>query len=88
MSLFYELIHELFQEELNDQIIFKEWGIANSSFIGDTGVIFSSYRDCLISNGHDENTDVHYLKIDVEEAEFMVGRSISILTVCCRFIYI
>ena len=33
-----------------------------------------TYKDALAANGHDENTDVHYLKIDIEGTEMSVRK--------------
>ena len=49
---------------------FKKWGLANKTYISEAGNKFMTYKDTLADNGHDENTDVHYLKIDIEEVEF------------------
>ena len=65
----------ILQEELDTRITFKKWGITKSSYLTKNLTSYVSYRDALASNGHDENTDIHYLKIDVEGAE----RDVSIL---------
>ena len=61
-------IYFIFQKDLGPRIIFKKWGLANTSYISDAGVKFVTYEDALAANGHDKNTDVHYLKLDVQDA--------------------
>ena len=63
------MFNMLLQEELDPRITFKNWGIAKSSYLTKNSTTYVSYRDALASNGHNEDTDIHYLKIDVEGAE-------------------
>ena len=64
-----------FQKISDPKTVFKKWGLANSSYITRAKTKFMTYKDILASNGHDENTDVHYLKLDVEATEFDVSLS-------------
>ena len=43
-----------------------------------------TYKDALAANGHDENTDIHYLKIDTEGTE--LGVSYIIFEVECVYV--
>ena len=65
-------MYVILQEYFLKKQIFKPWGLANNSHTDEEGLKFVSYQDALAANGHDNTTLIHYLKIDIEQAEFPV----------------
>jgi len=47
-------------------------GISLTKHKDSGGRQFVTYKEALALNGHDMNTDIHYLKIDTEESEYEV----------------
>ena len=55
-----------------NKLHYRPVGIALESHTDSEGRQFVSYKEALRANGHDSHTQIHFLKIDVEGAEFEV----------------
>ena len=66
----------MFQDfySFSSKIHYKPVGISLHSHRDENNREFLSYRDALRMNGHNADTDIHYLKIDAEESEFEVRK--------------